>query len=231
MLGDGRLNLGRFTLALVVVGAAGCAPDNAGRGAGQAGAGGGKESSAAGRERAARMAMRCDASDASLVVDSIGIGPVIRGARIAELGSRCAVTDTAIVLGEGTPERAHAVSVRGHRLVVLTTGTPDTSIIRVITTDRAFRTAAGVGVGSSVESLRLAHGRICAARGETDFVVMAADLPGVSFAIDWNPPPTRDAPGSETPFPGGDPGAALDAARLTKLWVHGVSGACRVGVG
>ncbi|HET7373894.1 MAG TPA: hypothetical protein VFJ20_10930, partial [Gemmatimonadaceae bacterium] len=200
------------------------------RGRGQGGAGGGNESSTAGRERAARMAMRCDAADAPLVVDSIGIGPVIRGARIAELGSRCSVSDTTIVLGEGTPERAHAVNVRGHRVAALSTGTPDTSIIRVITTDRAFRTSGGVGVGSSVESLRLAHGRICAARGETDFVVTAADLPGVSFAIDWNPP-SRDPSAAETPFPGGDPGVALDAARITKLWVHGVSGACRVGVG
>jgi hypothetical protein len=177
------------------------------------------------------MAMRCDAADAPLVVDSIGIGPVIRGARIAELGSRCSVSDTTIVLGEGTPERAHAVNVRGHRVAALSTGTPDTSIIRVMTTDRAFRTSGGVGVGSSVESLRRAHGRICAARGETDFVVTAADLPGVSFAIDWNPPPSRDPSAAETPFPGGDPGVALDAARITKLWVHGVSGACRVGVG
>jgi hypothetical protein len=175
--------------------------------------------------------MRCDAANASLIVDSIGIGPVIRGARIAELASRCAVSDTAIVLGEGTPERAHVVSIRGHRVAVLSTGTPDTSIIRVITTDRAFRTSAGVGVGSSVESLRLAHGRICAARGETDFVVTAANFPGVSFAIDWSPPPSRDASAQDTPFPGGDPGVALDAARITKLWVHGVAGACRVGVG
>jgi len=53
----------------------------------------------------------------------------------------------------------------------------------------------------------------------------------VSFAIDWNPPPSRDPSVADTPFPGGDPGTALDATRIVRLWVHGVSGACRVGVG
>jgi hypothetical protein len=208
----------------VAIAIAACAPDKPGRE-------GGAAASAATAARASRLAMRCDAADASLVIDSIGIGPVIRGARIGELASRCAVADTAIVVSEGAPERAHVASVRGHRVAMLSTGTPDTSVIRVITADRAFRTSGGIGVGSSVESLRAAHGRICAARGENEFVVTASDLPGVSFAIDWNPPPSRDPSASDTPFPGGDPGAALDAARITKLWVHGVSGACRVGVG
>jgi hypothetical protein len=89
---------------------------------------------------------------------------------------------------EGAPERAHVVTVAGRTVVALSTATPDTSIIRVITSDPAFKTSGGVGVGSSVQALRLAHGRICAAQGEGTFVVMAADLPGVSFAIDWTPP-------------------------------------------
>lgn len=178
---------------------------------------------------AARANDRCDTPSASLVVDSLGVGPVLRGGRIAALARRCTVTDTTLAI-EGTAERAHVVTVRGHTVVVLTTGTPDTSVIRVMTSDPAFRTPGGVGVGSSVEALRLAHGRICAARGESDFVVMAADLPGVSFAIDWSPPPSRDPSAADTPFPGGDPGTALDAARITRLWVHGVSGGCRVSV-
>ena len=127
-------------------------------------------------------------------------------------------------------ERAHIVTLRGRPLIVLSTGTQDTSIIRVVTVDPTFKTAGGVGVGSSVQALRLAHGRICAARGEGNFVVMAADLPGVSFAIDWNPPPSRDPSAMDTPFPGGDPGTALDATRITRLWVHGVAGGCRVSV-
>jgi hypothetical protein len=178
----------------------------------------------------ARATQRCDAATVSAVIDSAGIGPVLRGARVADLAARCTVTDTAMVISEGMAERAHVLSVGGRRLIALTTGTPDTSIIRVITTDAGFRTAGGVGVGSSVQALRLAHGSLCTAQGEGSFVVMAADLPGVSFAIDWSPPPPRDPSASETPFPGGDPGTALDATRITKVWVHGVSGACRVGV-
>jgi hypothetical protein len=179
--------------------------------------------------RATRSAQRCNAANVSTIIDSAGIGPVLRGSRVGALAERCTVTDTAVTL-EGTPERAHVVSVGGRSVVVLSTGTPDTSIIRVITADPAFRTAGGVGVGSSVESLRLAHGTLCAAQGEGIFVVIAAELPGVSFAIDWSPPPSRDPSVVETPFPGGDPGTALDAARITKIWVHGVAGGCRVRV-
>jgi hypothetical protein len=148
---------------------------------------------------------------------------------MSDVAARCAVRDTTIE-SEGTRERASVVVLRGRPLVVLTTGTPDTSIIRVVTVDPIFKTPAGVGVGSSVQALRLAHGRICAARGEGNFVVMAADFPGVSFAIDWNPPPSRDPSAADTPFPGGDPGTALDATRITQLWVHGVAGGCRVSV-
>ena len=183
----------------------------------------------AARSLAARRSQRCDGGDASLVVDSAGIGPVLVGDRVGALAQRCTITDTALALSEGMRERAHRISVGGRELIVLSTSTADTSIIRIITSDRAFRTAGGVGVGSSVESLRAAHGRICAARGEGDFVVMAADLPGVSFAIDWSPPAGSD-PGAQSPFAGGDPGTALDAARIERVWVHGVVGGCRVGV-
>jgi hypothetical protein len=210
-----RLGLG----ALTAVTLAACQGDKPGQAAA------GAQASAT-----ARKTQRCGAAGVSTVIDSAGIGPVLRGERIAALAMRCAVTDTALTLSEGVAERAHVVSVGDRPLVVLTTGTPDTSIIRVIALDPVFKTAGGVGVGSSVQSLRLAHGSLCAAQGEGTFVVMAAGLPGVSFAIDWAPPPSRDPAVAETPFPGGNPGTALDAARITKAWVHGVSGACRVGV-
>jgi len=230
MLGYRRVRLSsRTALWLLPLVAGACQSDSPGRRDPNPGGGGTTASAAA--ARATRNAQRCDAATASIVVDSLGIGPVLRGTRVAELAVRCPVTDTALAVAEGTPERAHVVTLRGHSVVVLSTGTPDTSIIRVMTLDPAFKTSGGVGVGSSVESLRLAHGRICAARGEGLFVVMAADLPGVSFAIDWNPPPSRDPSVADSPFPGGDPGTALDASRIARLWVHGVAGACRVGVG
>ena len=210
-----RLGLGAFTAVML----AACQGDKPGQGAPSASA-----------SEAARRTQPCSAAGISTVIDSVGIGPVLRGERIASLVARCPVTDTALTLNEGMPERAHVVSVGDRPLVVLTTGTPDTSIIRVIALDPVFKTAGGVGVGSSVQSLRLAHGSLCAAQGEGTFIVMSAGLPGVSFAIDWAPPPSRDPVVAETPFPGGNPGAALDAARITRVWVHGVSGACRVGV-
>jgi hypothetical protein len=172
-------------------------------------------------QRVDRSVQRCDAANASMTIDSAGIGPVAIGTRVSALATRCTVADTSLAL-EGTPERAHTVHVGNRAIVLLSSGTADTSVVRVITTDPGFRTAGGVGVGSSVESLRLAHGGLCAARGEGMFVVMASNLPGVSFAIDWNPPATLDA----SPFPGGDPGNALDAQRITRVWVHGVIGGC-----
>ena len=229
MLGYGRVSSRRVASSLVVLVVAGCQSDSAGEGSAASKSRGSDPSTRPSLGR--RASQRCDAANASMIIDSVGIGPVVRSVRIASVASRCTVGDTAIVLSEGIPERAHVVAVGNHRIVALSTGTPDTSIIRVITTDAAFRTTGGVGVGSSVEALRLAHGRICAARGEGVFVVMAADLPGVSFAIDWSPPPSREPSAAETPFPGGDPGTALDAARITRLWVHGVAGGCRVGVG
>jgi hypothetical protein len=186
---------------------------------------------AAATSSAARATQRCNAADVALVIDSLGIGPVLRGVRIAELRNRCTVTDTAITLAEGMVERAHLIDVSGHTLIALSTGTPDTSIIRVITSDPIFKTSGAIAVGSSAQALRLAHGSLCAAQGEGSFIIMASDLPGVSFAIDWSPPPSRDPSAATSPFPGGDPGAALDATRITRAWVHGVTGGCRVGVG
>lgn len=173
-------------------------------------------------QRIDRSVQRCDAANASTTIDSAGIGPVLLGSRVSALASRCPVTDTTLAM-EGTQERAEIARVGNRSLILLTGGTADTSVVRVITTDPGFRTSGGVGVGSSVESLRLAHGGLCTARGEGGFVVMASNLPGVSFAIDWNPPATLDP----SPFPGGDPGNALDAQRITRVWVHGVIGGCR----
>jgi hypothetical protein len=171
----------------------------------------------------ARATQRCDAPDVSGLIDSAGIGPVLLRMPVSTLASRCTVADTT-VSREGMPERAHVISVGGRSVLALSTGTPDTSLIRVITVDPTFKTAGGVGVGSSVESLRRAQ-------GEGNFVVSAVDVPGVSFAIDWSPPPSREPSAAETPFPGGDPGTALDASRIIRIWVHGVTGGCRVGVG
>ena len=232
MLGDGRvIALRRLSALLGVVAlVTACGSDAPGRGDTNA-ASSSAASAAANASLAARASQRCDARNVSTVIDSAGIGPVLLRARVGSIAARCTVTDTIVTLTEGAAERAHIVTIASGTLMALSTSTPDTSIIRVITTDPKFRTSGGVGVGSSVESLRLAHGSLCAAQGEGNFVVTAASVPGVSFAIDWNPPPSREPAAAETPFPGGDPGTALDASRIVRIWVHGVVGGCRVGRG
>jgi len=182
VLGDGRVTIRRrIAVCLLAVVAAACQPDAPGKRDANDAAG----TAASAAARTARNAERCDVATTSVVVDSLGIGPVLRGTRIAQLASRCPVTDTVLPPAEGTPERGHIVTVRGHPIVVLSTGTPDTSIIRVMTVDPAFKTTGGVGVGSSVQALRLAHGRICAARGEGGFV----DFGAGDFEVDLHQPP------------------------------------------
>ncbi|HUQ84228.1 MAG TPA: hypothetical protein VM076_23960, partial [Gemmatimonadaceae bacterium] len=49
---------------------------------------------AAATSSAARATQRCNAADVSLLIDSVGVGPVLRRVRVAELRDRCTVSDT-----------------------------------------------------------------------------------------------------------------------------------------
>ena len=147
------------------------------------------------------------------------------GRRIADLAAECTVDDTTISLGEGIEERAHVVRLGAGSLVVLSTGSADSSVTRVIVANGAFRTGAGVGIGSTVEGLRAAHGPVCSAMGEGRVVVFAEEMPGVSFEIDWRPA-TR-ARASDDPLITDSTPRAADAARITRIWVHGEAMPCR----
>lgn len=140
-------------------------------------------------------------------VTSRGIGVAALGTRMSELARRCPVRDTALTLGEGTMERASVISFGGHDVVALTTGTADTSIIRVIARDDAFRTAGGTGVGSTVAELRRAHGPLRQGAGEGRIALWSDRLPGVSFGL---------GPGLRAP---------ADTSRVVEVWVWGGGGA------
>lgn len=156
----------------------------------------------------------CDAI-ATGRITSKGVGPLALGQRIAVARTSCALRDTGIVLSEGMRERAHVVP--GAPVIALSTGTRDTSVIRVIVRGDGPRTAAGIGVGSPVRELRVAYDSACVMQGEGRSVVVTPSLAGVSFAIDRPRPPsiTRGAMRSSANL------APWDSAHVSEIWVHG----------
>ena len=150
-----------------------------------------------------------------------GIGPLRVGMRLRDLPRGCAMRDTALALAEGMRETAHAVAMGPAAAVAITSGSTDSTVSRVIVADSAFRTAAGVGVGSTMADLRRHYGRLCAALGEGTVSVRADTLPGVSFAVSADfgamaaaQSRLRDA----SPVP--------DSARVTAIWLVGAGLRC-----
>ena len=75
------------------------------------------------------------------------------GAEISAVSTACETRDSAVTLGEGMLERAHAIDVGGGHVIALSTGSADTSITRIIVRDTLFATAKGIHIGSTVGAL------------------------------------------------------------------------------
>ncbi len=151
-----------------------------------------------------------------------GIGPVLIGAKVAAVSTACETRDSAITLGEGLPERAHSIDVGGGHVIALSTGTPDTTITRIIVRDSVFATAKGIHVGSTIGALRAAHGKICGAVGEGNVVAFAPDIPGVSFETNVAPGELRGGAAAVER----DASVIPDAATIDAMWVTGVPAPC-----
>ncbi|HJR43200.1 MAG TPA: hypothetical protein VJ812_14000 [Gemmatimonadaceae bacterium] len=159
-----------------------------------------------------RVDPRCDGRELPPLSPG-GVGPAQLGVRISTLAELCRVTDTSYMAAEGMRERSHLVHFGDHRVIAVSTGTADTSIIRVIVHDSAFATPEGIGVGSTIGEMRSLYPVLSYARGEGNLVVTIPSLPGISFAYDG-----RGLPEDPTRAIGRQP-AAMDPARLTSLWI------------
>ena len=131
-----------------------------------------------------------------------GVGTVRVSRTIADLARTCVTHDTTFSLGEGLPETAKVVRYDGHEIVAVITGSRTGVISRVIVSDSAFHTAAGVGIGSTVGDLRKAYGTVCPLGREERVGVRVRGLAGVSFGVR-----------SSDPTPS-------DTAHVSEIWIY-----------
>lgn len=139
------------------------------------------------------------------------IGPVRLGmTRAAVAASVPGARDTSWTQ-EGMQEQGMVVpfAEAGRAVAVLSGDT----VTRIEVRDSTIRIHDRVGVGSTLQQLRGAYGRPCAAVGEGEVVVWFSSAPGISFALDA---PVPDEPGQLSANPERIP----SSARVTRWWVR-----------
>src|SRR5690606_26049808 len=125
----------------------------------------------------------------------------------------CDMRDTTFTLGEGLMESGLTTSLAaGGAIVALTTDSD--SVLRLIVTGAGPATEQGIGVGSSIASVREAYPDACVMSGEGRLVAIAPNT-GVSFM-------TTSPVGPANPRIENVP----DTTTVFQVIVHGSDGVC-----
>lgn len=156
------------------------------------------------------------ASPAPPSAQRYGVGPVRVGMSARALRGACPeARDTAWEL-EGMPERGLVASPGGVPILAMLAGD---SVHRIEVSDPRVQTAAGVGVGTPLATLRARYGRPCGGAGEGVVAVWFQNAPGISFLLDsasthaWF---TAPRPPEELP----------DSATVARFLIHGQDPRC-----
>lgn len=144
-------------------------------------------------------------------VEPDGIGPLRLGMARAAVAQTVPGSRDTSWLQEGTQERGLVVPFAGGgtAIAVLSGDT----VTRIEVRNSSIRAHDRVGVGSTLQELRAAYGRPCAAVGEGEVVVWFSSAPGISFALDA---PLPEQPGQIAANPERIPGSAT----VTRWWVR-----------
>ncbi len=141
-----------------------------------------------------------------------GIGPVRLGMASASLRAACPEARDTSWQAEGMAEKGLLVSLAGRAVVAQLAGD---SVARILAVSPEVKTAAGVGIGSTVGDLRSRYGRLCAIEGEGRVALWSPNAPGVSFGL---------APGDSAAALPAD--SLRDELRVASLWIHGQNTPC-----
>jgi hypothetical protein len=157
------------------------------------------------------------------VIGGDRVGPLRVGAPMRRLPTSCAARDTTFSLRAGTPGSGFVVDMGSVPVVAITTGTTDSTVHRIIVTKPGLKTAAGIGIGSTMAELRQKYGRLCGEFGGSGLIGIRADsVPGVVFAMSGSADSLRPV----QQLLERDASPVSDAAQVVSMWLVGADTRC-----